>query len=112
MKKINILSRKSDYREKRIIVTDNYIEFIGFPLSKWKSEISIYKSEGANKIILYLEKKEKRRHIYNFILKNKRLNKKDNVLQYYNLVSLLYSVKKKDEFYFINLDDAYYLINN
>lgn len=70
-------SCKEKYIRKRIIVTDDYVEFIGFPLCEDVSEISIHKAIGTNKIIICLS------------------NKEDDILHYFKLVSLLYVVLKR-----------------
>lgn len=101
-------SCKQEYIMKRIIVTDDYVEFEGFPLSEGISEISIYKPVTPNKIVVNLGKKEKENYC-NYKLVDKRLNREDDELRYLELVLLLYSIEKKKEFSFIEIDGAYYL---
>lgn len=101
-------SCKDKYIIKRIIVTDDYVEFEGFPLSEGISEISIYKSVTPNKIVVNLGKKEKENYC-NYTLVNKRLNREDDEIHYLELVLLLYSIEKKKEFSFLDIEGVYYL---
>lgn len=94
----------SKIQENFIIVTDNYIEFTGFPLLPENGIISVFRNEDF--LTIYPDKHEG--DFYSsYIIAQKAITKKSNPLDYGKFTTMLTLYDKRTKYKFFEYNGVY-----